>query len=122
MDKPSSNWVIKRKLSPKRLVWLLLVVAFGLWSVWRLANNIFRGGQPETYIALSIGEGPFIIKTTAPDGRDRYGYINRDGEVVIEPVFSNALLFTEGLAAVSSGTLDISKEQKSDAWGFLGGY
>jgi hypothetical protein len=40
---------------------------------------------------------------------DKWGYIDKTGQMVIPPKFSGALGFTEGLAAVVTG----------DKWGYI---
>jgi len=43
----------------------------------------------------------------------KYGFIDSQGNVVVEPCFAEAQQFSEGLAAVNAGTLDAAK------WGYL---
>jgi hypothetical protein len=46
-----------------------------------------------------------------------YGYINRPGEVVIQPRFTKALHFSEGLAAVR--TRNKTDKETDDMWGYI---
>jgi hypothetical protein len=54
------------------------------------------------FILLSISEAKPKETVHLYDIRvgDKYGYINYSGEMVIQPVYSRALPFSEGLAAV----------------------
>ena len=51
----------------------------------------------------TINESECLYKARV---NDRYGYIDRDGNIVVEPEYYYAEEFTEGLATVSIGSID----------------
>ncbi len=57
---------------------------------------------------FSEGMAPFKIK-------GKWGYIDKDGTIKINPLYENANMFSEGLAAVSK--IDTKTKQKK--WGFI---
>ena len=88
-----------------------------------LAFVVFDGGHPicidksgETKFQLkqakavtSFSEGFALFSIVDKDGKEKYGFVNKVGNVMINPQFEDALLFSEGLAAVA----------QNDKWGFI---
>ena len=57
----------------------------------------------------NFAEGLACFVAKDEEGKSKVGFVNKSGEVVINPQFDNAELFSEGLAAVKQG----------DRWGFI---
>jgi len=85
--------------------------------------NDFSDGRA----VVCVGDCNFmkrIMRTSNPDTPEpapqySYGYIDETGKMVINPIYSTALDFSEGLAAVCTGLgcqVGVSGEQK---WGFV---
>jgi hypothetical protein len=58
----------------------------------------------------SFSEGLAAVRIDDKDGYSKYGYINKKGEIVIEPKFDTVSSFSDGLALV------LTKKQK---WGYI---
>ena len=65
--------------------------------------------------APSFSEGVAPLEHTDADGYRIWGYINKSGNVVIEPVFNHALKFREGFAAIAPA----AEAGKPTLWGFI---
>lgn len=102
----------------------------GEWSIeplYRSAGYFSEGLAPVSYESWlnvshdgSFSSNVFPLATESTDAHldiddleerdDRWGYINRDGDLVIPMVFDEVRHFSEGLAAAKSGEL----------WGYIG--
>jgi len=100
---------------------LLLITAFAAFG--QLHTRFSEASQPEDNDSVQIrvtneAEVPEASPSTLADATDplfpirkdwRWGYMNREGKVVIEPRYDDASCFFEGLAAVKLG----------DKWGYV---
>jgi hypothetical protein len=50
--------------------------------------------------------------------RDRYGFVNKKGELIVKPVFESAHSFSDGLAAVCT-LKHAGSDRAGDKWGFI---
>lgn len=73
---------------------------------YALYNSEGEKETKNTYKNMDIYLGEYIA---FEDSNGKWGFIDESGEIVIEPVFSNAKSFSNGLAAVSDGS----------KWGFI---
>ena len=65
---------------------------------------------------------PFYENLAAVCINDKWGYINRDGEIIIEPIFDYACNFKDGLARFNIGYKSLSRGvsyPKGGVWGFI---
>ena len=65
--------------------------------------------------APSFSEGVAPLEHADADGYRIWGYINKSGSVVIEPVYNHALNFREGFAAMAPA----AQAGKPTLWGFI---
>lgn len=88
---------------------LILVSSENKWSLINLDNNTIVGLEFDTLPTFDYdGMGMFMKDF-------KYGFINSKGEVVIEPIYSDAHSFSQGLAAVEGedGWMYINTEGKT---------
>jgi hypothetical protein len=58
---------------------------------------------PQAEDAFLFSEGLAAFSTKNEEGQLKYGYVNKSGNVVIQPVYDDLNLFTNGLAAAKTG-------------------
>jgi len=78
----------------------------GEFAVIDKSGNIVNNSGDEW---ISFSEGLAYQKFEDDEGNRKYGFINRAGEIVIEPKFDDASYFSEGLAAI----------EVDGKWGFI---
>lgn len=93
------------------LVSILVVIAVAV-TVLVLTSRGLKAVDNEYLYTLSEeweGTGEFSEGLAAVKTKDKWGYIDADGKLVVEAVYDGASTFSEGLAAV----------QKNGYWGFI---
>lgn len=85
----------------------------------RVRGYIDPGGRvtipvPDSIVQAFPFSGRLALVSERSDGKPRYGYLNRKGDMIIPARFANAGPFTEGLASVKQ-TADISAQD----WGYI---
>jgi hypothetical protein len=80
-------WVVENGGAPK--------------AINRKGEEVFSLPEAETVLMFTEGLAAFSKKDG--DGNPRFGYVDKKGKVVIEPLYAMALPFSNGLAAVSTG-------------------
>jgi hypothetical protein len=89
------------------------VLINGLWG------SINRQGE---LVVPSLFDSPVVF---SPSGLsrirkdERFGYIGRDGQIVIRPIYTHAQPFSEGLAAVQVGGEWIGRRVRGGSWGYI---
>lgn len=56
----------------------------------------------DTKMAKELSEDAFVFSRTDSEGRDKYGYMALDGEILLDAVYSEAQGFADGLAIVNA--------------------
>ena len=69
-------------------------------KLYGLYDNMFNVVIPAEYSNLNIGDNGLIA--FCEDGKDKYGYMDKNGKVVIEPEWTYAGGFRDGIAIVAT--------------------
>lgn len=56
----------------------------------------------DTKMVKELSEDAFVFTRTSSEGRDKYGYMTLDGEILLDAAYSEAQGFTDGLAIVNT--------------------